>query len=149
MNRVSISRRDFCAGVGALFASTAVSNFIPARCFAAHTEKLNVAEIDRKRILSAAQRYLKEDPITITASSSPRSAGSKQDYFSEGDYWWPDPKDPNGPYVQRDGMSNPDNFVAHRHAMIRLSLQVPALAAAWMLTKEEPYAAHAAKHLRT
>ena len=148
MNKTSISRRQFCAGAGMLLASAAVSKFALTRSFAANGAKINAAEIDRKRILAAAQRYLKEEPITITANSSPRSTGGKHDYFSEGDYWWPDPKDPNGPYIQRDGMSNPDNFVAHRHAMIRLSLQVPALAAAWMLTEEERYAAHAAKHLR-
>ena len=148
MNKASISRREFCAGASALVASAAVSKSAVAQNFAPNPENINVAEIDRKRIVDAAQRYLKEEPVTITANSSPRSAGGKHDYFSEGDYWWPDPKDPNGPYIQRDGMSNPDNFVAHRHAMIRLSLQVPALAAAWMLTKEERYAVHAARHLR-
>ena len=45
-------------------------------------------------------------------------------------------------------MTNPDNFVAHRHALIRLSLQVPALAAAWSITGERRYAEHAARHLR-
>jgi hypothetical protein len=148
MNTSLISRREFCAGVGALVASVVASNSALARTLSVSSDKINVAEIDRSRILNAAQRYLKEQPITITADSSPRTAGGKHDYFSEGDYWWPDPKNPNGPYIQRDGMSNPDNFVAHRHAMIRLSLHVPALAAAWMLTKEERYAAHAAKHLR-
>lgn len=148
MNRPAISRREFCTGVGALVASGVASQSAAARSFAANVEKVDVAQIDRKRILDAAQRYLKEEPVTITAYSSPRSAGGKHDYFSEGDYWWPDPKNPNGPYIQRDGMSNPDNFVAHRHAMIRLSLQVPAVAAAWMITKEERYAAHAAGHLR-
>lgn len=108
----------------------------------------DVAMIDRHRILTGADRYLKEGPITVTASSSPRSAGGKHDYFSEGDYWWPDPKNPNGPYIQRDGMSNPDNFNSHRLALIRLSVQVPALAAAWQLTRKKDYAEHAAKHLR-
>ncbi len=45
-------------------------------------------------------------------------------------------------------MTNPDNFVAHREAMMGLSLQVPALYAAWRITKERRYADHAAKHLR-
>src|SRR5688572_33070182 len=97
---------------------------------------LNLRALDRTRILRAAHRYLSEEPITVTAFSSPRSAGGKHDYFSEGDYWWPDPADPRGPFIQRDGMTNPDNFVAHRHALIRLSLHVPALAAAWRLTNE-------------
>jgi hypothetical protein len=45
-------------------------------------------------------------------------------------------------------MSNPDNFNAHRLALIRLSLHVPALAAAWHLTRDRKYAAHAVRHLR-
>ncbi len=109
----------------------------------------DVAAIDRARILKAADRYLTEQPITVTAYSSPRSTGGKHDYFSEGDYWWPDPKNPGGPYIQRDGMSNPDNFNDHRLALIRLSLQVPALVAAWKITREKKYARHAATHLRT
>src|SRR5436190_3041121 len=114
----------------------------------AQTPELNVAAIDRARVLKAANQYLSEKPITITASSSPRSAGGRHDFFSEADYWWPDPKDPDGPYIQRDGMSNPDNFVEHRRALIRLSVQVPALVAAWKLTKDKRYAQHAAMHLR-
>jgi hypothetical protein len=45
-------------------------------------------------------------------------------------------------------MTNPGNFVEHRRAMVRLSVQVPALAAAWKLTGERRYADHAARHLR-
>jgi Alginate lyase len=85
----------------------------------------DLAKIDRQRILTAAERYLHELPVTIAAFPSPRSAGGPHDYFSEGDYWWPDPQNPSGPYIRRDGMSNPDNFTAHRHALIRLSLQAP------------------------
>ena len=108
----------------------------------------NLANIDRARILKAANQYLNEKPITVTASSSPRSAGGLHDFFSEADYWWPDPQNPTGPYIQRDGLSNPDNFVEHRRALMRLSVQVPALAAAWKLTKDKRYSAKAASHLR-
>jgi len=109
---------------------------------------VSIAAIDRARVLKAANQYLNEKPITITASSSPRSAGGLHDFFSEADYWWPDPKNPTGPYIQRDGMSNPDNFVEHRRALMRLSVQVPALVAAWKLTKDRRYAAKSADHLR-
>jgi len=108
----------------------------------------NVARFDRDRVLKAANEYLKEEPITITASTSPRSAGGLHDFFSEGDYWWPDPNNPDGPYIQRDGMTNPDNFTDHRRYLMRLSVQVPALVAAWKLTKDKRYATHAARHLR-
>ncbi len=108
----------------------------------------DVAAFERARVLKAAGAYLSERPVTLTASRSPRSAGGPHDFFSEGDYWWPDPQNPGGPYVQRDGMTNPDNFVEHRRALMRLSLQVPALAAAWKLTRDERYARHAVRHLR-
>ena len=108
----------------------------------------DVAAFDRARILKAANEYLSDPPITITASHSPRSSGGMHDFFSEGDYWWPDPQNPGGPYIQRDGMSNPDNFVDHRRALMRLSVEVPALAAAWRITRNERYAKQAALHLR-
>ncbi len=108
----------------------------------------DLVSIERPRVLRLAARYLNEKPVTVTASFSPRSAGGRHDFFSEGDYWWPDPKNPGGPYIQRDGMSNPDNFVEHRRAMIRLSLIVPALAAAYRITRDRLYAEHAARHLR-
>ncbi|MET0647978.1 MAG: alginate lyase family protein, partial [Pyrinomonadaceae bacterium] len=107
-----------------------------------------MAAFDRARVLKAARQYLSERPVTVTASGSPRSAGGPHDFFSEGDYWWPDPANPGGPYVQRDGLTNPDNFVAHRQALMRLSVQMPALTAAWMLTGDERYAAHAVSHLK-
>jgi Alginate lyase len=115
---------------------------------AAQRVSFDVARFDRARVLKAANQYLKEAPITITTSSSPRSAGGLHDFFSEGDYWWPDPQIPDGPYIQRDGMTNPGNFVDHRRYLMRLSVQVPALVAAWKLTKDERYARHAVKHLR-
>ena len=110
--------------------------------------KLDLASTERERVLKAANRYLSEQPVTVTASSSPRSAGGRHDFFSEADYWWPDPQNPGGPYIQRDGMSNPDNFVEHRRAMVRLSWIVPALAAAYKITGKQEYSRHASKHLR-
>ena len=105
------------------------------------------AAFDRKRILAAADRYLKDAPVTVTAAHSPRSAGGLHDYFSEADYYWPDPQNPKAPYINRDGMSNPDNFDDHRKAMRRLSLIVPALIAAWKVTAQPKYAEAAIAHL--
>jgi hypothetical protein len=115
---------------------------------AAQTPSFSVAIFDRNRVIKAANQYLKEAPITITASASSRSAGGLHDFFSEGDYWWPDPQNPDAPYIQHDGMSNPNNFTDHRRYLMRLSVQVPALVAAWKLTKDPRYAKLAARHLR-
>jgi beta-galactosidase len=110
--------------------------------------KLNLLEIERDRILQQANRYLNERPITITASYCPRSSGGRHDYYSEGDYWWPNPDDPDGAYIRLDGMTNPDNFTDHREFMRRMSIQVAGLAAAYKITGDSRYAAHALNHLR-
>src|ERR671932_681596 len=128
--------------------SSCVSLVLACLPLAQSRPAFDVAAFDRARVLKAANEYLSEQPVTVTASGSPRSAGGPHDFFSEGDYWWPDPQNPTGPYVQRDGMTNPDNFVGHRRALMRLSVQVPALAAAWKLTGDARYAGHAARHLR-
>jgi hypothetical protein len=135
-----MNRRDFCAG-GAV---TAIATGFAAD---ASATTIDIARIDRERVLAAADRYLREAPVTITALAAPRSPGGRHDYYSEADYWWPDPANLKGPYLRRDGYSNPDKFVAHREALIRLGVQVPALAAAWKITGQARYAIHAEKHL--
>jgi hypothetical protein len=99
-------------------------------------------------VLKEAAWALQQQPITVTASSSPRSAGSKHDFYSEGDYWWPNPVSVDSPYIQKDGMTNPDNFVAHRLAMIRFSRIMGALASAYKITGNQKYVLHALKHCR-
>lgn len=99
-------------------------------------------------VLAEALWALQQQPVTVTASQSPRSAGGKHDFYSEGDYWWPDSLNPSGPYVQRDGLTNPANFVAHRQAMIRFSRIIGALASAYKITGDDRYAQHALLHLK-
>jgi hypothetical protein len=110
--------------------------------------KAQVAAELKRYVMHEAAWAMKQQPVTVTAENSPRSAGGKHDFYSEGDYWWPDPKNPNGPYIQRDGMTNPDNFVAHRHAMIRFSRIIGALASAYKLTGDVKYVRQAEKHIR-
>ncbi|WP_230144198.1 MULTISPECIES: alginate lyase family protein [unclassified Pedobacter] len=108
----------------------------------------DAAKVLKKQILQEAKWALAQVPITVTAQSSPRSAGGRHDYFSEGDYWWPDPSNAKAPYIQKDGLTNPDNFVAHRHALIRFSKIIGALASAYKITGDEKYVKHAFLHLK-
>ncbi len=110
--------------------------------------KNEIIAVLKDQTLTKATWALKEQPVTITAFVSPRSAGGKHDFYSEGDYWWPDPNNPNGPYIQRDGQTNPDNFVAHRHAMIRLSQIIGALASAYVMSGDDQYVSHAFYHAK-
>ncbi len=101
----------------------------------------------KKQILANAAWALQQQPVTVTASHSPRSAGGLHDFFSEADYFWPDPANPDGPYINRDGLTNPDNFLEHRKAMVRLSKIIGAPASAYKITGDEQYVKQALIHL--
>ncbi|MCK5136777.1 MAG: alginate lyase family protein [Bacteroidales bacterium] len=113
-----------------------------------NADNLDIESFERERILAAANDYLAEVPVTVTATSCERSKGGPNDFYSEGDYWWPDPDNPDGPYIRRDGQTNPENFTDHRVAMRNMSIWVPALVAAYKITGEEKYARHAIRYLK-
>lgn len=140
-----LTRRDFCLRFSA--ASIAWHSSLLGAATWAHPWQ-DLVRLERPRVLRLARQYLSEAPKTITSVTAPRSAGGRHDFYSEGDYWWPNPANPDGPYIRRDGESNPNNFVAHRELLLRFSIQVPALAAAWLLTRDGAYAEHAIAHLR-
>jgi hypothetical protein len=100
----------------------------------------DVAAIDHDRILAAAQKYLTQPPTPLTTLQCARSPGTIHDYYSEAE---PDPDATDPPPAK-----TPPPFTAHRDALFSLGLAVPALAAAYFLTGEDRYAAHAALHLQ-
>ncbi|MEQ9438852.1 MAG: alginate lyase family protein [Cyclobacteriaceae bacterium] len=109
--------------------------------------KKEVLKLEKERVMEDAEAYLTAEIQTVTGASSPRSAGGIHDFYSEGDYWWPDSANPEGPYVKHDGLTNPDNFIEHRVRMRRLSLIVPGLVAAYTIKNDEKYAERAIEHL--
>jgi hypothetical protein len=115
----------------------------------AETPPIDVATIDRARILKAAEAALKQPPVSVTKFTAKLSEGGPHDFYSNGDYWWPDPTKTNGlPYIQRDGQSNPGNFNHHRQIVKELHLAVAALGAAYTITGDDRYVAKAAELLR-
>ena len=138
-----LNRRNLFVGLAAL-----ALNLVALTSTGADKLASDVVEIERPRIMAKAAEYLSEQPVTVTASHSPRSAGGLHDFFSEGDYWWPDPQTPDGPYIQHDGLTNTNNLVEHRHAMVRFSEIVATMTSAYILTGDEKYARHAVKHLK-
>src|SRR4051812_16833251 len=115
--------------------------------FAAVLPHFDLAAYEKPRLTKHADAALTAEVKTIVAARNPRSAGGLHDFSSEGDYWWPDPKNPDGPYIQRDGLTNPDNFVAHRQALLSFARNFGYLAGAWQVTHDEKFAAAAVRHL--
>jgi hypothetical protein len=145
----ALDRRSFLKTAAAVGCSTAVGLAWGKPHPAERSSAFRlVVETDRNRILEAASKYISQAPQTITAFPAKRSAGGVHDFFSQADYFWPDPKDPNAPYINRDGQSNLENFGEHRRVMIALSIQMPALTAAWLLSGDHRYGQRACDHLR-
>lgn len=80
----------------------------------------------------------------ITDAVAPHCPGTIHDYYSNGDYWWPNPDTANGlPYIRRDGETNPGNFNEHRRILRQMRTNSAILAAAYRLTEDERFAAQA------
>ncbi|MCI0522144.1 MAG: alginate lyase family protein [Bacteroidales bacterium] len=107
-----------------------------------------VVRLERERVITWADRMIKEKPVTITSFPAVRSAGGTNDFYSEGPYWWPDPENPDGPFIRKDGLRYPDMFKEHDNALSEFSWIVSILTSAYILTGEGKYAEAAVDHLK-
>jgi len=102
-----------------------------------------------ERVRKAADLRLAQGPWSVTSARPKDTTASRHDFYSEGPYWWPDPKRPGGPYIRRDGQVNPDRFTANDNDMGSMSEVVCELGAAAWFYRDQRYADHAAKIVRT
>ncbi|GMA61136.1 alginate lyase family protein [Alicyclobacillus fastidiosus] len=104
---------------------------------------------DGDKTLADARISLKAKTVHITDVVAKLSEGGIHDYYSNADYWWPNPDKPDGlPYIQRDGQTNPENFESHRLILRRCRTHIATLAAAYVLTDEELYAQKAMQFIK-
>ncbi|MFB3828013.1 MAG: alginate lyase family protein [Bryobacteraceae bacterium] len=97
----------------------------------------------------AAAAAMSQGPWSV-ASHRPRRMPpdlKPNDYYSEGPYWWPDPKNPSGPYIRKDGERYPGRFVQNRLDIAAMSECVLALGIAAHFFKDGRAADRAARVL--
>jgi hypothetical protein len=141
-----ITRRSFCSNTALALLSPKLLHPQVHPLPGTASAHADVAAIDHDRILTAAQRYLTQAPAPLTAFPAPNSPGTPHDFYSEvNEEKPPAPTGPNAPAPPPPG---PPPFTAHSDALLTFSIQVPTLVAAFILTKEDRYAEHAADHLR-
>src|ERR1700687_3407076 len=70
---------------------------------------------------------LKAGPWSVTYHRPDFIKAAPNDYYSEGPYWWPDPKNPKGPYIRKDGERNPDRYLNNRNDLGSMCTAVIAL----------------------
>ncbi len=102
-----------------------------------------------RNLRADAEKRLREGPWTVTAERPKDLDLDAHDYYSEAPYWWPDPANPTGSYVRKDGVQNPDRFLANKLALNNMCDAVFSLGAAAYLLDDPRYARRAAQVVRT
>ncbi|NYF80503.1 alginate lyase family protein [Granulicella arctica] len=116
------TRRTFCTAAALTFFGHHLGKAQQPTLYA--SARPDVAAIDHDRILAAANKALTISTTPLTALKSP---GNPHDFYSEA-----------------EGLTA---FTAHRDAVFNFSRRIADLAAAFHLTHDDRYAAHAALHL--
>lgn len=89
-------------------------------------------------VVKRADKALSEGPWTVTGKSD-KFVSDVHDYASIGPYWWPDPKNPGGPYIRKDGIVNPEYHEYDSEKLGKLEVAVKYLALAYCFTDNKLY----------
>ncbi len=133
-----VNRREFIAAASSVFLARGGSRPSLLMLSADEAKRLRAAAATTHPILvTLAEEALKAGPWSVTFQRpGAETKAGPNDYFSEGPYWWPDPRNPNGPYVRRDGERNPERFTGNRASLGSMSEAVLALGmGAYLLDK--------------
>lgn len=108
-----------------------------------------VAQAYRSLIARADQALARRPGSVLDKRTIPLS-GDRRDYVSLAPYWWPDPANPKGPYVRRDGQVNPERETNRfdRSALGRMVGDTDTLALAYYYSSDRKYADKAAALVR-
>ncbi len=97
-----------------------------------------------RHLRTEAEKRLREGPWTVTSERPKDLDVDVHDYYSEAPYWWPDPANPTGPYVRKDGVINTARFLANKTALNSMCEAVFTLGTAAYLLDDPRYAKRAA-----
>ena len=142
----------------ALFAAEPIRPYFGARPGALEKAKLAATTDEAagkalKKLIADADKALAVTPPSVMQKTKVPPSGDKHDYMSIAPYFWPNPATKDGlPYVRKDGKVNPESRAEAANDTLRARLvgtTVETLALGYYFTRDEKYAEHAAKVLRT
>ncbi|WP_168707768.1 alginate lyase family protein [Sphingopyxis sp. PAMC25046] len=104
-----------------------------------------------RKLIARADKALAAKPASVIDKRSIPVSGDRHDYVSLARYWWPDPANPKGAYVRRDGDTNPDieSDRFDRAALAQMVHDADTLALAYYYSDDRKYAEGAARVIRT
>ena len=102
-----------------------------------------------RALADEAERALESPCVSVMQKDRTAASGDKHDYLSLSRYYWPDPTKSDGlPYINRDGVSNPELERLDRPKLGEMATNVTTLSLAWYFSGDERYAQKAAEQLR-
>lgn len=102
-----------------------------------------------RKLLKDAEHIMALEPLSVMLKEKTPASGSKHDYMSQARYYWPDPTQPDGkPYINRDGVSNPELDKLDRNKLGDMAQRVTTLSLAWYFSCESKYATKATELIR-
>lgn len=101
-----------------------------------------------KEIIKDADAALEQPVANVVDEGALPPSGDPHDYYSYSPYWWPNPENPEGPYIWRDGEVNPDRDTSDVSRIKAMVDRVTALVPAWYFTGDERYAESAVEQIR-
>ena len=102
-----------------------------------------------RALCESADRLLDAEPLSVMMKEKTPASGDKHDYLSQARYFWPDPSKTNGlPYINRDGVSNPELEKLDRNRLGMTADRVTTLSLAWYFSGDEKYARKATELIR-
>ena len=85
-----------------------------------------------------AKSFLDAPDVVVTDKPA-KFVNDTRYYVSMGTYWWPDPKNPGGPYIRKDGIVNPETRDYDAPKLTMMMRRVKAFAVAFYLTGDLAY----------
>lgn len=146
-----ISRRSFCLSTPALLLPATAAptpGGILVTAGQARRVKAGVGSA-ANAARDLAEAALKAGPWSVTTHRPGDVDAGPNDYYSEGPYWWPDPKNPGGPYIRKDGERYPGRFTANRNDLGSMCGATLALGMGAYLLGDRRCGEHAGRVLST
>jgi len=144
-----MKRRDFCLSLPAICAIPALAATDDGGILVTAVQAVKLRSAANDAVRQNADAALKSGPWSVTTHRPPNVDAGLNDYYSEGPYWWPDPKDPKAPYIRKDGQRNPARFLGNRNDLGNMCSAALALGMGAYLLNDKVCGAHAARVLTT
>ena len=93
---------------------------------------------EKDAFLTKARNELEQENVVVTDKKQCLT-GNRHNYESLSSYYWPDPHNPGGPYINKDGFVNPETLDYDREKIDKLAQRCELFANAYYISRDDCY----------